>query len=188
MGPYDSPTFLGRKDKIAMGMTMGQLMKAIGLLMGLLTFWLILIDHVGMIVSGLGFLITLIGTVVVVTVKIGGVKIPAYLMKMTMMSIRRPAYVADALGALQLLEPTVAGLGSGAGVGTAEVEGPPPGLLRRLLSGGRKKAVAAAKDQDNRYMAKAQMDSVSANAVTEGRRQIRSLLKEFAAFLPKFRK
>ena len=185
MGPYDSPTFLGRKDKIAMGMTMGQLIKGIGLMMGLLTFWLILIDHVGMLVAVIGFVVSLVGTVVVLSVKISGVKIPAYLMKLVMMSIRRPAYVAEALGALQVLEPKVDFLlPSASGLD----EAPRVGLLRRLFSVGRKRTVAAVQDQDNRYMAKAQVDSVSANAFTEGRRQFRSLLKEFAAFLPKFRR
>ena len=186
MGPYESPTFLGRKDKIAMGMSMGELMKAIVLLMGLLLFWLLLLDYVGLIVCGLGFVVSLIGAIVIATVKIGGVKIPIYVVKMVKMSFRRPAYVAEALGALQVFEPTVDVFDLGSGV--PEEKRPPPSLLRRLLFRGKDQAMAVARDQDKRYMAKAQIDSVSANAVTEGRRQMRSLLKEFKAFLPKIRR
>lgn len=185
MGPYDSPTFLGRKDKIAMGMTMGQLLKAVCLLMGLLLFWLLLIDHIGLIMCGVGLVVSLIGTIVISTVKVSGVKIPAYLMKMVMMTVRRPAYVADAVVALQSLEPAMDDRHASDAV---EVTESSPGLLRRIVSRGKSKAVTAAKDQDNRYLAKAQADAVSANAWVEGRRQVRSLLKEFQAFLPKFRR
>ena len=173
-----------------MGMTMGQLMKSVVLLLGLLTFWLVLLDHIGLIVSGLGFVVSLIGTVVLSAVKIGGVRIPSYLMKMLMMTVRRPAYVADAVLALQVAEPLVGSAVPGVLGGTLESEEPasPPGRLRGLLYRGRLKAVSAARDPNKRNMAKAQMDSVQANLVVDGRRQLRSLLREFRAFLPRLRR
>ena len=187
MGPYESPTFLGRKDKIALGMTMGQLMKGVVLLLGLLTFWLVLLDHVGLIMSGLGFIVSLIGAVLLLTVKIGGVRIPAYLMKMLMMTIRRPAYVADSFLALQVVEPLLGSAVPGVAPESDEAV-PTPGRLRGLLSLGRLKAVSASRDPNNRYMAGAQMDSVQVNVVVQVRRQLRSLLNEFRALLPKFRR
>ena len=178
-----------------MGMTMGQLMKGILVLFVLLIFWLLMIDHVGLIGTGLGFVVSLVGTLVLSAVKIGGVRIPPYLFKMTMMMLRRPAYVADAVLALQVAEPSMntgaaAVVGAGSmvladGAVDGQVSG---GLLRRLMSRGKKQAVVAVKDPNNRYMAKAQFDSVQANALVEGRRQMRSLLKEFRQFLPKFRR
>lgn len=188
MESYDSPTFLGRKDKIALGMTMGQLTKGIGLVMGLLLFWLLLIDQVTVIGAGVGFAVSLIGAIILSAVKISGVKIPSYVFKATMMMIRRPAYAADAVAALEPPAPTPEFSQPVGDAAAEDAEMPPPKGLRKLLRRGRGRALEAAKDKDNQYMAKAQADAAAANAMVEGRRQLRSLAREFRAFLPRLRR
>ena len=205
MGPYESPTFLNRKDKIAFGMTMSQLGIGIGLVMGLLLFWLLLPVHV--IVQLGGFLVNLIAVLVIMTVRISGVRIPAYLFRAFSMWLRRPAYVAVADLAINQLpdfDAIDAPLGTAAADGAVAaesgavaldefgepVEVPPKGwrkitfLLRRLtgLLGRR------AKDQETRYQVKAQADGVAAEAIVGGRQQLRSLMRELRDLLPRFRR
>lgn len=76
MGPYDSPTFLGRKDKIVMGLTLGQLGIVLG--GGLVWFVVILGMDRGMMESMLLFAPLHAGTCIIGLVRIAGLMIPVY--------------------------------------------------------------------------------------------------------------
>lgn len=97
MEPYDSPTFLGNKDKLLLGMTIGQ----VGLFMGSGLLWLMiaLAAEFSMVKSLLIFGPAHALTVAFVTVKLSGIALPMYLLAMLSSLVSSAVYHVDAAGA-----------------------------------------------------------------------------------------
>ena len=93
MGPYDSPTFLGRKDKIVLGLTLGQLAVVLG--GGLVWFVLILGMDRGMMESMLMFAPLHAGTCILGLVRIAGLLIPVYFLVFLKSLVTSAVYHVD---------------------------------------------------------------------------------------------
>ena len=90
LGYYDSPTFLGQKDKYLMGLSMIELMIS----MGVAFFWFIL----SLLIPG-GFLVRLLVTLAltgasmsILFVRIYGLSIPSYIFLSILRLFRHPSY------------------------------------------------------------------------------------------------
>ena len=93
VGPYDSPTFLGSKDKLLLGMTMVQ----VGAFMGSAIMWFMFAFTLDMSMTQrlLIFGPAHVLTVVIVSVRVGGgLMIPIYLMLMIRSLVVTPLYHA----------------------------------------------------------------------------------------------
>ena len=93
VGPYDSPTFLGSKDKLLLGMTMMQ----VGAFMGSGIMWFMVAFALDMSMTQrlLVFGPAHVLTVVIVSVRVGGgLMIPVYLMLMLRSLVVTPLYHA----------------------------------------------------------------------------------------------
>ena len=102
MPPYDSPTFLGNKDKLLLGMTIGQ----VGIFVGSGAVWLLLAlsFEFSMMMSLLIFGPAHAVTVAFMLVKIAGMAVPMYLMAMVTSWFASAVYHVDADRARQGLE------------------------------------------------------------------------------------
>lgn len=90
LGPYDSPTFLTQKDKYVMGLSLPELMMAMGVAGG--WFILALMIPVGMM---LRFAIVVPITVVslmLLFVRISGLNIPRFLLLSLLRAFRKPSF------------------------------------------------------------------------------------------------
>ena len=93
VGPYDSPTFLGSKDKLLMGMTMMQV--GMFMLSGIMWFMVAFALDMSMMHRLIIFGPAHVITVVVATVRVGGgLMIPIYLSLMLKALILTPVYHA----------------------------------------------------------------------------------------------
>ena len=97
MEPYDSPTFLGNKDKLLLGMTIGQ----IGVFMGSGLLWLMiaLAAEFSTLKSLLIFGPAHALTVAFLMVKLSGIALPMYLLAMLSSLVASAVYHVDAVGA-----------------------------------------------------------------------------------------
>ena len=94
MGTYDSPTFLGNKDKLVMGMTIGQ----VGVFIGAGVFWLMLaLSFEFSVLMSLALFGPAHGiTVSFFLVKLSGMSIPMYLLAMAQSMVSATVYHVDA--------------------------------------------------------------------------------------------
>lgn len=94
MGTYDSPTFLGNKDKLVMGMTIGQ----VALFIGAGVFWLMLaLSFEFSVLMSLALFGPAHGaTVAFFLVKLSGMSIPMYLLAMVQSMVSATVYHVDA--------------------------------------------------------------------------------------------
>ena len=90
MGSYDSPTFLGQKDKCILGLSLPQLMGSMGI--GLLWFLVTMILPYSTIVRML-LVVPLTGvSLILLFVRISGISIPLYLGLMVLRLFSKPSF------------------------------------------------------------------------------------------------
>lgn len=90
LGPYDSPTFLTQKDKYVMGLSLPELMMAMGVAGG--WFILSLMIPVGMMVRFMIVIPVTVVSLMVLFVRISGLSIPKFLLLSLLRTFRKPSY------------------------------------------------------------------------------------------------
>lgn len=90
VGSYDSPTFLGEKDKYLVGLTLPQLM--VGLAIGFLWFMLALALPYGMLVKLAVVAFATVLTLAMLFIRIWGLSIPMLVLLSIRSSMARPLY------------------------------------------------------------------------------------------------
>ena len=173
-GNYDSPTFLGRKDKVLLGMTGGQVV----VFMGSIVLWSMVAFSMD-----LGFLmrVVLFGplhglTVAMLTVKIGGTLLPSYLLLALKSMVLTPLYhSSDAEMRSGLPEWAAQRRMQGmAGEGEALPDGTMGRIFYRLKMMGKRTERQARGEaaRDARYMAEMEIEHQTGEAVKESKRWI----------------
>ena len=205
MGPYESPTFLGKEQKVAFGMSMSRLMLTIGVALGaIFVSFLLPLPWWG---QGICFVLLTAVALVVLNVRISGVKVIPYVGKAVVMTLRRPAYSSNLEEALtgERLQFQVASFPDDANDELPTVTpgkggklelflGPlarpvAVGLGRMRSAGGGRLGSAAvrlkgkANDKTAKGIAQAEAESISVNAALEARAQARSVLQELKGML-----
>ena len=97
MDPYDSPTFLGNKDKLLLGMTIGQV--GVFIVSGLLWLMIALAAEFSTLKSLLIFGPAHALTAALFLVKLSGMALPMYLLAMLSSLVSSAVYHVDAVGA-----------------------------------------------------------------------------------------
>ncbi len=90
LGSYDSPTFLGQKDKYFLGLSLPELM--VSMSVGAFWFFLTFLVPAGFIVRILIALPLTGGTMTFIFFRVSGMSIPSYLLLSLVRLFRRPSY------------------------------------------------------------------------------------------------
>ena len=164
---YDSPTFLGRKDKFLLGLTMNQLGFC---LVSLLLWYLVASQAVGggwmrqaaVIAPGHG------ATMAVLLVRIAGISVPMYGLLFVQRLIKKPLWESDR----DVLINGAGGLEAESESG--EAEPPPSGLRGKLLALVRRRSDLT---EERRFELEAEGEQAMEQSVRSGHQFIRDGLR-----------
>ena len=168
LGSYDSPTFLGQKDKYMLGLSLPELMISMGI--GAFWFFLMFLIPVGFLIRAAIALPLTGASMSLLFVRIAGLSIPGYLLLSLVRLFRRPSY--------EEVQEFVLG-GAPAWLDLERQKGEKNSRLFGLVRKGRQ--VAASVPEAQRAEIRAEMDrqltETAAEAESWARDAIRSLVK-----------
>ena len=168
LGSYDSPTFLGQKDKYMLGLSLPELMVSMSI--GAFWFFLMFLIPVGFLIRAAIALPLTGASMSLLFVRIAGLSIPGFLLLSLVRVFRRPSY--------EEVQEFVLG-GSPAWLDIERQKGEKNSRLFGLVRKGRK--VAASVPEAQRAEIRAEMDrqvtETAAEAESWARDAIRSLVK-----------
>ena len=168
LGSYDSPTFLGQKDKYMFGLSLPELMISMGI--GAFWFFLMFLIPVGFLIRAAIALPLTGASMSLLFVRIAGLSIPGYLLLSLVRVFRRPSY--------EEVQEFVLG-GAPAWLDVERQKGEKNSRFFGLVRKGRQ--VAASVPEAQRAEMRAEMDrqvaTTAAEAESWARDAIRSLVK-----------